>query len=203
MALNQEKMRSLMEEILQDDYVQLEVESYSIEERFDEETCRISCRMHSVDGELVEVNDIGVGTIDALFSALRGHLAEDYPSLKSIRFSQFSIHGLTSSEDDEHSTKAVAEATVGIVNSEGREFVFKAKVPSVSRAGIEATVRAVEYFVNSERTYVRLHEILKHYRDEGRTDLVEKYTDLMSQVVQNTSYSEVVEQIRKTIDDRG
>ena len=199
MALNQEKMRSLMEEILQEDYVHLDVEAYRIEERFDEEKCRIVCQMTTVDAETVEVTGTGVGTIDALFAALRSHLAEDYPSLKSIKFSQFSIQGLMSSDNGEASTKAEAKATVGIVNSEGREFVFEAKVPSVSRAGVQATVRAAEYFVNSERTYVKLHEILEHYRNEGRTDLVEKYTDLMSQVVQNTSYSEVVEQIRESM----
>lgn len=201
MALNQEKMRSLMEEILQDDYFELVVEGYSLEENFDEGKCRISCRMKDLDGEDMEVSGEGVGTIDAVFSALRARLAEDYPSLESIRFSQFEIRGLISSEGSELSTKAEAEATVGIVNSAGKEFVFQCKEQSVSRAGIEATVDAAEYFVNSERTYVRLHEILEHYRNEGRTDLVEKYTDLMSQVVQNTSYSEVVEKIREAIKD--
>ncbi len=199
MALNQDKMRSLMEEILQEDYVELDVDGYKIEERFDEGRSRIVCQMTSVDGEDVEVAGEGVGTIDALFDALRSHLAADFPSLKSIQFSQFSVQGLMSSHDGEVSTKAEAEATVGITNSEGREFVFQSQEPSVSRAGILATVQAAEYFVNSERTYVRLHEILEHYRNEGRTDLVEKYTDLMSQVVQNTSYSEVVEKIRESM----
>ncbi len=199
MALEQDKMQSLMEEILQEDYVRLEVAGYTLEEDFDDGVCRIICRMNDLDGEKVEVRGEGVGTIDALFAALRAHLAEDYPSLKSIGFSQFSIKGLISSEGERTSTKAEAEATVGIVNSEGKEFVFQSKVPSVSRAGVQATVEATEYFVNSERTYVRLHEILEHYRSEGRTDLVEKYTDLMSQVVQNTSYSEVVEQIRESM----
>ncbi len=46
---------------------------------------------------------------------------------------------------------------------------------------------------------MRLHEILEHYRSEGRTDLVDKYTELMSRVVENTSYSEVVERIKATM----
>lgn len=200
MTLEQDKMRSLMEEILQEDYVELDVQGYTLEEEFDDGVCRISCRMSDLNGDTVEVRGEGVGTIDALFAALRSHLAEGYPSLKSISFSQFSIKGLISSDGERASTKAEAEATVGIVNSEGREFVFQSKVPSVSRAGIQATVEATEYFVNSERTYVRLHEILEHYQREGRTDLVEKYTDLMSQVVQNTSYSEVVEQIQESME---
>lgn len=199
MVLEQDKMLSLMKEILQEDYLELVVERYTLEERLDENKSRIVCQMKDANGESVEVNGEGVGTIDAVFDALRGYLAEDYPSLESIRFSQFSIQGLISSEGADISTKAEAQATVGIVNSEEREFVFQTKQPSVSRAGIQATVDATEYFVNSERTYVRLHEILQHYRKEGRTDLVEKYTDLMSQVVQNTSYSKVVERIRESM----
>ena len=201
MPLNQSKMRSLMEEILQDDYMELEVDHYRLDESFVDGRSKIRCQMKALNGEQapVEVHGEGVGTIDALFAGLKDRLAEDYPSLRSIEFSQFGIKGLISGDERVASAKSEAEATVGIINSEGKEFVFEARVPSVSQAGIQATVKAVEYFVNSERTYVKLHEILEHYRSEGRTDLVEKYTDLMSQVVQNTSYSEVVEQIRSSM----
>jgi hypothetical protein len=195
----QKKMLGLMKEILQDDYMNLRVVSYTLTENLDENTCQIQCELN--DGETtLMVEGEGVGTIDALFDGLKSRLAGDYPSLESIRFAEFDIEGLISSEDGpETATEAEAKATVGIRNSEDKDFEFEAKAPSVSRAGIQATVAAAEYFVNSERTYVRLHEILEHYRSEGRTDLVEKYTDLMSQVVENTSYSEVVEKIRTSI----
>ncbi|RVU43644.1 hypothetical protein EA187_12525 [Lujinxingia sediminis] len=196
MAFDQEKMVSLMREILQENYLTLAVKAYSLEEDLSRGECLMRFQLAQREENPVEVEGQGVGTIDALFNGLRQHLAHDYPSLSSIAFSQFAIQGLLNSADARESSKAWAEATVGIINSEGREFVFQARQPSVSRAGIEATVKAAEYFVNSERTYVRLHEILEHYRSEGRTDLVEKYTDLMTQVVQNTSYSEVVERIR-------
>ncbi|MFU8805009.1 MAG: alpha-isopropylmalate synthase regulatory domain-containing protein [Bradymonadaceae bacterium] len=200
MPQKQEKMISLMKEILQDDYVHLKVESYAMRENLEEGVCNIECKLRNGDGSLMEVAGEGVGLIDALFNALRAQLAGDFPSLKSIRFSQFNIRGLLSdAEGADMTTKAEAEATVGIQNSEGREFIFLTKEPSVSRAGIQATVEATEYFVNSERTYVKIHEILEHYRKEGRTDLVEKYTDLMSRVVENTSYSEVVERIRSSL----
>ena len=196
----QQQMISKMKEVLQEEYLQLEVESYTLNEDLEEGTCRIQCSLREADGSSLTVEGAGVGAIDAFFAALRDRLADDYPSLKSIRFSEFSIEGLISSDTGpDQTTKAEAEATVGIVNSEGKEFVFKATAPSVSRSGMEATLQAAEYFVNSERTYVKLHEILEHYRSEGRTDLVDKYTDLMSQVVENTSYSEVVEQIKNSV----
>ncbi|MFB6351464.1 MAG: alpha-isopropylmalate synthase regulatory domain-containing protein [Bradymonadaceae bacterium] len=196
----QQEMISKMKEVLQDDYLHLEVDKYTLTENLAEETCTIQCSLRRVDGTNFTVEGEGVGAIDAFFAALRDRLADDYPSLKSIRFSEFKIEGLLSSEaGPRQTTKAEAEATVGILNSEDKQFVFKSKAPSVSRSGIEATLKAAEYFVNSERTYVKLHEILEHYRSEGRTDLVDKYTDLMSEVVENTSYSEVVEDIKDSV----
>ncbi|MFW5966204.1 MAG: hypothetical protein ACOCV2_01745 [Persicimonas sp.] len=197
----QKTMIGLMKEILQEDYLHLTVHRYTLDEDLDAGSVEIHCRLSDQQGDGFEVSGGGVGVIDAMFDALKEHMADDYPSLKSIRFSEFSIEGLISSEDGgKPATEAEAVATVGILNSEGKEFLFDAKAPSVSRAGIEATILAAEYFVNSERTYVRLHEILEHYRSEGRTDLVEKYTDLMSKVVENTSYSEVVERIREQME---
>lgn len=201
MTQKQDKMITLMREILQDDLLQLSVRLYTLSESFEEEEplCRLTCHLQNADGTELTVESKGVGVIDALFNGLRDRLADEYPSLRSIRFSQFDIRGLISVEDGPSTSKAKAEATVGILNSEDTEFIFKSTAPSVSRAGMQATVDAAEYFVNSERTFVRLHEILEHYRSEGRMDLVEKYTDLMSRVVENTSYSEVVEHIKESM----
>jgi len=198
----QQNMVGKMKEVLQEDYLELEVSSYQLTEDLSEETSRIDCTLSEAEGTTFQVEGTGVGAIDAFFAALRTHFADDYPSLKTIRFSKFKIEGLMSSDvGPDETTKAEAEATVGILNSEDRELIFKSTAPSVSRAGLEATLQGAEYFVNSERTYVRLHEILEHYRSEGRTDLVEKYTELMSEVVENTSYSEVAEEIKGDVSE--
>lgn len=196
----QAQMISKMKEILQDNYIELSVKCYSVTEDLEAHTCKLSCELDPWEqgAQKVIVEGEGVGTIDALFNALRTRLSADYPSLNTIEFSAFEIRGLMDGVEGKGS-KAQAEATVGILNSEEREFMFKAKAPSISHAGIMATVKAAEYFVNSERTFVKIHEILEHYRSEKRADLVQKYTTLMSEVVKNTSYSEVVERIREQL----
>lgn len=197
MESKQETMISKMKEILQERYLQLHVSSYTVREQLDEERCLLTCVIHNQDHEPMNVEGEGVGTIDALFNGLRTMLADQYPSLNSIRFSDFNVRGLMSTDDRQaHNTRAQAEATVSIRNSEGKEFVFKSTARSVSLASIQAVVLATEYFVNSERTFVSLHEIVQHYRGQNRHELVQKYTGLMSEVVENTSYSEVVEGIR-------
>ena len=196
----QGQMISTMREILQEEYIELGMRSYTVQEDLIGASCHISCELEPFGaagqgGKMVVEGD-GVGTIDALFNALRTTLSADYASLNTIEFSVFEIRGLINAEVAIKS-KAEAEATVGILNSEEREFTFRAKAPSVSHAGIMATLKAAEYFINSERTFVKLHNILEHYRSEGRSDLVQKYTTLMAEVVKNTSYSEVVDRIRR------
>ena len=197
MESRQEQMVSKMKEILQEGYLQLHVSGYTVREQLDQGRCQLTCALTNQDGQAMHVEGEGVGTIDAFFNGLKAMLAGQYPSLNSISFSQFHIRGLMSAKErGEQTTRAQAEATVGIRNSEGREFVFTSTARSVSQAGIEAVVAATEYFVNSERTFVKLHEIVQHYQREGRHELVQKYTALMAEVVENTSYSEVVEAIR-------
>ncbi len=187
----QKSMIGLMKEILQDDYVALRVETYSITEQLATESlCKLSACLTNADGSDFVVEGKGVGSIDALFNGLIHKLADEYPSVASIRFSQFEIKALLTTDK---SSKAEAEAVVGAVNSEGKEFIFSSTASSISRAGIEAVVQVAEYFVNSEKTFLKLKDILKHYQETGRMDLVDKYTDLMARVVQNTSYSEVSE----------
>jgi len=195
----QERMIALMREILQDDYLEITVKSYQTMESLDENICRVSCNLINGTGEEFSVEGEGVGTIDAFFNAIKGRYAQKYSSLNSIKFSQFDIRGIISGEDTGRGTQAEAEATLGILNSEGQEFFFKAKSPSISRAGVLVTVEAAAYFVNSEKTYVKLHEIIQHYRNSGRMDLVDKYTEIMSRVVENTSYSEVVESLKNSM----
>lgn len=197
----QNKMIALMREILQDNFSELSVRHYTLSESFDDETpsCHLTCVLRDASGGDVTVESEGVGVIDALFNGIRDRLADEYPSLQSIEFSQFNIRGLIAISDHVSTTAAEAEATVGIRNSEGVEFIFQSTATSTSRAGMEATLKAAEYFVNSERTFVRLHEILQHYRAEGRMELVDKYTELMSRVVENTSYSAVVERIKNSL----
>ena len=201
MQTKQERMISIMREILQEDYLSIHINSFTAREEFDAQRSQMSCALELADGRSLAIEGEGVGTIDALFNGLKDRLADDFPSLRSIEFAEFSVRGLISSEQvsRHQGARAEAEATVGILNSSGRPFTFKATAASFSRAGVLATIRAAEYFINSERTFLRLNEILAHYRAEKRTDLVQKYTSLIAEVVENTSYSELVERAKASL----
>lgn len=191
----QEHAIAQMREVLQDDYLAFAIASYSASEDFGAGTAHVTCTLDVNGGKPITVEGEGVGMIDAVFGALRGRFAPEYPSLESIRFTGFSIKGPLGSPMRSSATDAAAEARVTVTNSYGNEFVFSAITESVSRSSLQAVLAAVEYFVNSERAYVTMYKALEHYRKEGRVDLVGKYTALLAEMVKNTSYSSAVERL--------
>ncbi len=187
-----------MREALGDDFRTLDVRRYALEEDFGDGHCTIRCEAVENPGERAfEVHGKGVGMLDAFFSALRERYQGEFPSLASIRFSSFSVRGLMGDAHAQHATDAQAEATVGVSNSSGREFHFTTLSPSVSHSSIEAVLAAVEYFVNSEQAYVRIYKALQHHRTSGRPEMVAHYTELLAEMVRNTSYSSAVERLQQ------
>lgn len=185
-----------MRDVLGDAMLELRVVRYRLDEDMAGGVARIEAQLTGENGRTSEVGGEGVGMIDALFHALRSRYAPEYPSLESIRFTEFSIKGMTGDGDDSASAAGRATAEVEITNSYGVPFRFAAVTESVTRSSIEATVAAVQYFVNAERAYVTMYKALEHYRAEGRVDLVERYTARLADMVRNTSYSSSVERLK-------
>lgn len=190
--------KQVMEETLGDNYLKFSLESIQSTESTKDEfnskiVARVNCSNH--DDALVLEGE-GVGTLDAFFLSLRDRLAEDYPSVKAIIFSSIRAQSIPGS-DREHPTDAEAEVFLRIRNSYGDEIEFINRSRSLLRASLEGLLEATEYFVNSELTYIKLYQTLEHYRNQGRSDLVDKYTSLLSMMVRNTSYEEVTERIKE------
>lgn len=197
MELKQQETSKIVEEVLQEDYLNFQLVSYSIEESADENNSRVLARIQRSDHDQpFVVEGSGVGALDAFFSALRTRLGEEYPSVRAIIFSSLAAKDVPGSDQD-HPTDAEAEVNIQIQNSYGDSFEFTNTSRSLLRASLDGLLDTVEYFVNSERTYIRLLQALEHYRKEGRSDLIDKYTSLLSIVVRNTSYEEVSERLKR------
>jgi hypothetical protein len=200
MKHQQEGAWTLMREILQEDLLELHVERYTLSESLSDDRCEIYLKVKNVTtGEVHPIEGEGVGLVDAVFQALKARLSTEYPSLNSISFTAFDVTGLMSSGSAQHSDAEV-QVTFGVTNSHGTEFTFDNRSRSLAKACIEAVLEAVEYFVNSERAFIRMYKAREHYDKEGRTDLVEKYTAQLAKMVANTSYSDVIDRIKAESD---
>lgn len=188
---------ALMREVLGERYTELQVERVVMEENLIEQTTSVSCEVREgSSGERSIIAGKGVGVIDALFKGFQTRFAHEYPSLLSLRFHNFSIRAQLDTKQGFAGTDSAAEVKLEIANSENRLFSFTGASRSVTSSAIITTVAGLEYFINSERAFVTLYNALKDAKQRNRADLVQRYTNIMAALVENTSYSEVIGKLR-------
>lgn len=198
MLAKQERLLELSKEILREDFLNLEILRYQLREDFESGESGISGEIRDRrSGHVITVEGKGVGGIDAFFHALKAHYAKEHLSLDTITVHDFRVQAKMDTRRHADGADAQAEVVLEIRNSYGRLFRFSHTSRSVIQSGICATLRAVEYFVNSERTVIRLHEAIEHARAEGRADTVATCMAQMADLVENTSYTDVVDRIRR------
>jgi hypothetical protein len=145
----------------------------------------------------VEVEGKGVGVVDALYAALLARYAREYRSLETIQLSGFQVAADIESKKAQAGVDAVGKVTLDVMNSEGRHFQFTDASRSVTTSTARAVIACVQYFVNAERAFLTLHNARRDAIGRGREDLVARYTAEMAEVVESTSYAEVIANIRK------
>lgn len=190
MNARQAETKQIMQEVLNDEYLTLALDSYRIEENVELPSKIVAKVTRSDDQPDLVIEGGGVGSVHAFFVATRDRLAEANPSVQAIIFTSFVAKSVPGSGGKDPLDEEV-EVSLEVQNSYNDVFTFTTRSPSLIRASLEAALGAVEYFANSERTYIKLYQVINHYKKEGRTDLIDKYTSMLGTVVRNTSYEEV------------
>ena len=147
----------------------------------------------------VEVEGRGVGVVEALYNALLERYAREYQSLKTIQLTGFQVAADLGTKKAQAGVDAVAQVTLDVSNSEGRLFSFSDSSRSVASSTARAVLAMVQYFVNAERAFLTLYNARRDALARGREDLVARYTREMAEVVEATSYADVIANIRKEL----
>lgn len=150
-------------------------------------------------GTTVEVEGKGVGLVDALHAALLSRYAREYQSLTTIQLASFVVDADITTKKVVAGVDAVAKVRLDVTNSEGRHFTFIDASRSVTASTARVVLQMVQYFVNAERAFLTLHNARRDAIERGREDLVSRYTAEMAEVVESTSYAEVIANIRKEL----
>ncbi len=196
----QAEITKMVRDLLGDNYTHLHVKKMHIEEDLERRSTSITCEVTDEStGDTFAIVGQGVGIINAFFQGVVDRFASEYPSLRTIRFSSFSVQAHLDTKKDYAGTDSEGEVSLQIANSEGKLFRFTHVSRSVIGAAIITTLLGLEYFINSERAFVAMYHAMKDAKERNRSDLIQRYTDAMASLVQNTSYSEVISKIRKEI----
>ncbi|MBV8759519.1 MAG: hypothetical protein JO257_19685 [Deltaproteobacteria bacterium] len=188
---------ALIRKVLGTNYLQLTIGKLVVEE---DPTDGSRIKAVIAEGaEQVEVEGKGVGVVDALYNALLSRYAREYGSLKTIQLVGFQVAADMQSKKVQAGVDAVGRVTLDVTNSEGRHFTFTDASRSVTTSTARAVLACVQYFVNAERAFLTLHNARRDALARGREDLVARYTAEMAEVVEATSYADVIANIRKEI----
>ncbi|MCA9541835.1 MAG: hypothetical protein KC620_23220 [Myxococcales bacterium] len=186
----------LMKIVLKDEYLRLTIDRYAMTEDVGAGgPCEVGIKLREGRAREERIRGSGVGIVDALYHGLIDHYAPEYPSLKTIRFTGFAVNGRM---DTTRAQGADAEAVVTLLvqNSDEQTFEFERAGRSLVAAALGVVLEAAEYFVNSERAFVSVYRALVDARARNRQDLVQQYTSQLAELVNTTSYSEVIERIK-------
>jgi hypothetical protein len=181
----------LVKKILKDEYVKVDITNLIIDENLMAET---SCHvLLCIDGKPLNEAFYGVGVVDAVFNGLKHVYASEYQSLRSIELIKFQVQAKSIG------TNAEVSVEVAIKNSFSAIFDFVDSSRSLTASSARVCAAIVEYFINSEKAYVALYSALEDAQERNREDLITRYTAELAQLVQSTSYTEVIERIQKKL----
>ncbi len=186
----------LIRRVLGANYLELKLGRLSIEELDSGSSVKVTV-LEREQG--FDVEGKGVGVVDALYNALLDRYAREYQSLKTLQLTGFHVEADIDTKKGQAGVDAVGRVTLDVTNSEGRHFSFSDASRSVTSSTAKAVIAMVQYFVNAERAFLTLYNARRDALARGREDLVARYTAELAEVVQSTSYAEVIANIRKEL----
>ena len=189
----------MIRRVLKDDYLALAIERYSITEDVvagDGARVRVELRDRTTPERAQVVEGTGVGIVDALYSGMHDHYAREFDSLNTITFTRFGVQGRMETAKDDLGLSAEAVVSLTVQNSQGHSFEFEQSHRSLAVAALGVVVQAMEYFVNSERAFISVYRALCDAKERRRSDLVGSYTAQLAELVNTTSYTDVIERIK-------
>jgi hypothetical protein len=147
-------------------------------------------------GLRVEIEGKGVGVVDALFAGLLSRYAGEYQSLRTIQLAGFAVSAALDTKQAKSGVDAMGTVTLDVMNSYGRRFTFTDSSRSLTASIARVVVASVQFFINAERAFITLTKAQKDAVARGRDDLATRYTAELAEVVECTSYADVIERLR-------
>jgi len=174
-------------------FLPLEVKSLEITEDLENDISRVSYVI-ALNGTEVAISGTGEGVVDALFRSMIQQLSKDYPSLEQIRLSEFHVKAKIKNKRKSIGSDAPVKVELVVENASHIKIPFSHEAKSLNNAACKAVIKTVEYFINCEVAIIKLKKCILDAKDRNRSDLLEKYTLIMSEIVKNMSYKNILTQ---------
>tara|TARA_R100000008_G_C3556825_1_gene153706 strand:+ start:191 stop:796 length:606 start_codon:yes stop_codon:yes gene_type:complete len=193
--LQREKLNEIVCKVLEGEYLSIQILDVNIKETVGEDFSTISCKYQLSNQTKIEtIKGTGNGIVDAFYNGFVDKMGKKYPSLKELRIIDFNLNaeGLKKYKVTP-GTGAFVEAHLLIRGGNRQGIVFHSRSRSIATATIKVVCSALECFINSELTYLKLKKGYKDAKKRNRSDLVEKYNIQMVELVNANCYTASVD----------
>lgn len=188
----------LIRRVLGSQYTELKVVRLVLEEDSTTLTSKVVVHLADTEGNTQPVDGEGCGLVDALWTGLVARYSAEYQSLRSIELASFAVQARLDTKQAK-GTDSIGEVILEVRNSDGMRFAFSDASRSITTSSARALLAGIEYFINAERAFITLYRSRQDAKERNREDLLSRYTREMAEVVKSTSYTEVIENIKKEL----
>ena len=178
---------------LKGDFYKIELLSLDCFEDFENNKTLTKLSMRANNrSDAINCDGVGVGVVHSLFLCLKELYAGEYPSLESINLFSFTVDTCFDTATSFERTDAHVEVLVEFKNAFGAITPFRAMSSSLLKSAATAIVAATQFYINSEKTFLKLRELIKDAETRGRPDLKPGLIYKITKVVGVSSYEELV-----------
>jgi len=194
----QAKCRKIINEVLGDSQLKLFISNFVLKENDEDKKSYISCYLAVPNNKNLsaKIKGDGSGFVDALFNAIIGELSNNFCSLKQFKLDDFSMKVKFKESRRWNKTDAPVEIKLAIENLNKKLLYFTATARSLVVAVISAIRKAIEYLINVELAVIQLYKNIQDATKRDRTDLIQRYTLQLAELVRIVSYEETIAKLK-------
>jgi len=195
----QKNIYKLIDMVLGEDKATIFIGDFILKEDDKKKCSIISCNL-TINKKIIPIQGTGIGAIDALYSGIHEKLNNEFSSLNSIKFDDFSMRVKFKESRKWNNVDAPVEMKLVLKNNIGDRIYFHAESRSLVVSAIAAIRKAIEFLINSELAVVQLKKDIHSARKRSRQDLVRQYTLMLSELVFVADYEETIKKMKIVVD---
>jgi|TARA_R100000030_G_scaffold95427_1_gene82867 hypothetical protein len=116
---------------------------------------------------------MGSGFVDAMFKACYTNFIEDYKSLRHLTLVDVIVKPIFSMSRSEAKTDAKTDVIFRIETKNHGISEFRSRSRSIVYSSLESMLRAFQFYMNCDKTFNQLQEILKDAKSRNRGDIAQ------------------------------
>jgi len=135
-----------------------------------------------------KIRNTSEGAVNSLFGALMSEYVEEFPLLRNLTFSGFSVKADVGTRKTPSGADAKALVILETCSSNGSAMTFRAYGRSINASMARVVFEAYQFYINCGMTFEAIRWRISEARDRNREDIASSYISRLVQIVNIIPY---------------